>query len=364
MKTEGPKQPPQSASVAPIKSLPSSDGNAIAPIRPATSSLLDRKRVAPSMVGEMRDRPKVPRLSNSQVRASENPSKNVEGPVKLTIGLAPARTLRDRLERAPDVPTILQLIQDELKNDCPVDGVSLFHPTLNQQWSSVDLDQVGTQKSISIDLEGTGSPSVGVLSVYSDQPMEMVAAQGMQTVIQQALIPLQHMIDKATVEQLIYVDPLCGCGNRRAMEDFMDRQWSTSNRHDEPLSVVMVDIDHFKDVNDSYGHASGDAVLKSVAQTLMETVRKGDRVFRYGGEEFLIVMPKTNGDQVSFPAERVRQAVADASHLKEKPTPTTVSLGAAVKSNGHENWQAMVESADQALYQAKQNGRDQLVVSG
>ena len=126
---------------------------------------------------------------------------------------------------------------------------------------------------------------------------------------------------------------------------------------------MMLDVDHFKNVNDTYGHLAGDAVLTNTAQTIKSTLREIDRLGRYGGEEFLVILPETDGQQATKSAERIRKAVKDSMTDYENNTlKVTVSIGVAVIQSTDNNENDLINRADDALYSAKGKGRDRVVL--
>jgi diguanylate cyclase (GGDEF)-like protein len=166
-------------------------------------------------------------------------------------------------------------------------------------------------------------------------------------------------------ERLATVDALTGQHNRRWFEETWPRLVSRFKYSGEPLSIVMVDIDHFKSFNDRFGHAVGDLVLTSVAKTLAQQVRPTDMVVRMGGEELLIVLPHTDLKGAILAAERVRTAVANAkSQTPDGATlpQVTISLGVSLLTRDDTPTTA-VERADRALYQAKAEGRNRVVAN-
>ena len=172
---------------------------------------------------------------------------------------------------------------------------------------------------------------------------------------------LSDMNDKLL--RISLTDGLTGVDNRRALEQRLHEMFEHSLRLHEPISVVMCDIDHFKKVNDTYGHAAGDEVLKQFATILSEEAREIDRVGRYGGEEFLLLLPGTVLDAAVTFSERVRQRVDSHTFSYEGGTlKRTVSFGVASwphpKIRGRE---AMLKAADDALYVAKESGRNRVV---
>jgi len=156
-------------------------------------------------------------------------------------------------------------------------------------------------------------------------------------------------------------DPLTGLANRRCARNKLSEEWQNSMRSSSPLSVMMVDIDRFKRVNDEYGHEIGDLVLNEVAQILKTHTRQGEEVARLGGEEFLVICPNTSAEQAAIGAERLRAAVE--SHVIRTPkfhTSTTVSLGVAGRTSDMSGIDALLKAADAAVYVAKSAGRNQV----
>jgi diguanylate cyclase (GGDEF)-like protein len=150
----------------------------------------------------------------------------------------------------------------------------------------------------------------------------------------------------------VRTDPLTGVSNRRALDETLESMFAMMHRYEHPFSVVIVDIDYFKQINDEQGHLYGDRMLKAVARLLDDNVRDTDMVSRYGGEEFVIVMPQTALDGATIFAERLRRRV-------EQQLPLTVSGGVSAASEG-DNPQTLLARADAALYGAKAAGRNRL----
>jgi len=168
------------------------------------------------------------------------------------------------------------------------------------------------------------------------------------------------------VRLLSMTDPLTGVSNRRSILSHLNREQERSRNFGPSLSVLMVDMDHFKQINDTWGHPVGDRVLVEAARVLKETVRQNDQVGRFGGEEFLIVLPGTDTQGALFLAERCRERInrlqfemVDGSTLR-----LTASLGLYCNSaNRNVSVDEMLRLADDALYEAKRNGRNQVVVN-
>jgi two-component system, cell cycle response regulator len=159
-------------------------------------------------------------------------------------------------------------------------------------------------------------------------------------------------------------DGLTGSWNRSEILEMLRRELERGARSNTTTGILMLDIDHFKAINDTYGHLTGDAVLREVTQRISQAVRSYDSVGRYGGEEFVIVLPGCNREQVDQGAERVRAAVDGGPvRVNESQIAVTVSIGAAVTTHGAISEKEMLAAADLALYRAKEIGRNRTVVS-
>ncbi len=170
--------------------------------------------------------------------------------------------------------------------------------------------------------------------------------------------------DLDTAQRLAMVDPMTRLWNRAGMENLLNKEWSEALRQQKPLTIVMADIDHFKKINDTYGHPAGDAVIKTVGKRLLEFVRAEDIVGRMGGEEFLIVLTDCLPAKAFDTVDRLRQAVsllpiaADGASVR-----ATLSFGVvtAIPQEGAEI-ERLLKQADEALYKAKNSGRNRVVV--
>jgi two-component system, cell cycle response regulator len=164
------------------------------------------------------------------------------------------------------------------------------------------------------------------------------------------------------LELLSITDGLTRLYNHRHFQDEMVRAFDESQRYQRPLSLAIIDIDFFKKVNDTYGHAAGDDVLKTVARLFMDSVRSTDLVARYGGEEFTVMMPETDmGDAIAF-AEKIRTLVEQTTiETQAGPVRVTVSIGvSSVPATPIQTPKEMIVAADKALYRAKRGGRNQV----
>src|SRR5688572_13154272 len=177
----------------------------------------------------------------------------------------------------------------------------------------------------------------------------------------QAMLALQQAL--AGVREEALTDPLTGLYNRRYLWEFLRREWVRARRGGRPLSVIMLDLDHFKRINDSFGHQAGDYVLAAVAGLLRNEIRSSDIVCRYGGEEFALVLPEASYESVRQRAEEIRAAIKqlDLRHQGVALGGITASLGIAQFPHHADGPDALMTAADAALYEAKSTGRDRAV---
>jgi diguanylate cyclase (GGDEF)-like protein len=161
------------------------------------------------------------------------------------------------------------------------------------------------------------------------------------------------------LEELATTDALTGLKNRRKFDTAIDAEWRRATRQKSPLALLMIDADHFKAYNDTFGHQAGDEILVGIAICISDSVRRaGDCAARYGGEEFAVLLPGLSPEEAVRVAETIRQKVRDWSEV------TTVSIGiASLTPSASMDCSELVKAADKALYAAKANGRDQSVLA-
>lgn len=180
------------------------------------------------------------------------------------------------------------------------------------------------------------------------------------TCLNEALAINLHKLEDAnnTISRLAATDELTGLYNRRYFNEQLQNSLSAARRHDHPLSLVLIDLDHFKQVNDSFGHGGGDQVLQKFSQLLQEMVRSEDTLARWGGEEFILLLPHTELEQATVLAERIRTALSQLC-CSEAPAVITASFGVA-SLQPDEDGSSLIKRTDEALYRAKQHGRNRV----
>ena len=164
----------------------------------------------------------------------------------------------------------------------------------------------------------------------------------------------------AVVASMALTDGLTNLSNRKHLDALLGEEVARARRHSRALSVLMIDVDHFKQINDAYGHIGGDYVLKRVGSMLKQRLRPGDKVGRYGGEEFCVILPETGKAEAAYLAESLRAMLAREKFVEDgKAIAVTVSIGvAALQGESHHT--ELYRAADQRLYRAKQRGRNRV----
>ncbi|MFM8320112.1 MAG: sensor domain-containing diguanylate cyclase, partial [Chloroflexota bacterium] len=231
------------------------------------------------------------------------------------------------------------------------------------------LQQFGNQAVLMLPLVVGRIPQVfGLIELFRKAnsrpfaPGELAMAESFAS---QAAVALENARLYEEKQRQAVIDELCGIYNRRGLFELARIEFERSQRFNRPLALLFIDIDHFKQFNDRYSYAVGDQVLRQVADCIGVKVREFDLLGRYGGEEFVVLLPEADAKVARQVAERVRQAVQRLSistGLDE--TSVTVSIGVAYKDLATENLETLLELAGQALHEAKNAGRNRVVAAG
>ena len=226
-----------------------------------------------------------------------------------------------------------------------------------------DMEEDEISQSLLIVPLKTSKGTLGVLSAQSYTP-DMYNGEDLETLELLAAnvaiaIENAQLFDK--VQSMAVTDPLTGLSNRRKFYENASSEFDISRRYNRPLSVIMLDIDHFKRVNDTYGHAVGDQVLQGLAQLVKSNLRQVDLLARYGGEEFVILMPETGLEEAMLIAERLRENAAEATlPTRAGNMVITISLGVVKLEDDCRNLEELLDRSDQAMYVSKRTGRNKV----
>jgi diguanylate cyclase (GGDEF)-like protein len=209
-----------------------------------------------------------------------------------------------------------------------------------------------------------GPEYLGAISIArSGQAFSREEEELLEYLAGQAVVSIENASLHETVERQAVTDELTGLANLRAFTSILDRELERSRRFETPLGLVMVDIDDFKQVNDSYGHQQGDEVLAQVAGVLRDLSRDLDAPARYGGEELAVVLPQTDADGAALLAERMREAVEALQIPRVRGRGTlsvTASFGVASVPDAAADPGGLIAAADAALYEAKRAGKNRV----
>lgn len=193
---------------------------------------------------------------------------------------------------------------------------------------------------------------------------EMILTLGLVSSLYVSVFAVRRWIEAASRLRQANTDSLTKLFNRRKGWEMIEYEIARSDRYQRPLSIIMLDIDHFKTINDTHGHPAGDRVLRALAKVARETIRTTDSLIRWGGEEFIVLLPDTDLEAALPVAERLREAIAGMRiMISDKEVNITISLGVARKDENTLDLETLVARVDQALYIAKFRGRNRVATS-
>lgn len=208
---------------------------------------------------------------------------------------------------------------------------------------------------------------IGVLVVAADKrDGSLPEGELIATLAEQLSLAISNLALRETLRHQSTIDPLTGLYNRRFFDESLKRELARAQRGGGACSVIMVDLDHFKRINDTYGHDGGDLVLKAAAQTMIDRVRASDVVCRYGGEELVLILPDCGAQEAAKCAESIRASLAGIAiqHHGQTVSDISASFGVAQWAGTMDGAQELLQAADRALYAAKKGGRNRVVVAG
>lgn len=262
-----------------------------------------------------------------------------------------------QLQTTLDVEQILRIFHAELQQLIPLAGCDYHLPS---QSLRLNLGESGRHRcSYQLTLNDEDFGEIAFTRNRRFQETDMALLESVMGVL---IYPLRNALTYRRAIDTAMIDPLTGLSNRGAMAMTLNREIDRSRRLKQDMSILMIDIDRFKELNDRYGHLTGDDVLRQVARVIEGAVRGCDACFRFGGEEFLVVLSNSNLPLARLVAERLRQTVCDDVRSPDPNNPVTVSIGVAHYEN-EADWPDLANRADKALYEAKQTGRNRVVAS-
>ncbi|MEE8058454.1 MAG: GGDEF domain-containing protein [Pseudomonadales bacterium] len=267
--------------------------------------------------------------------------------------------LSNLLQTSLELHQVLQLFFDEVQSSVSLCSLSYRNEKINDNIKFGDIARHTCHYKLI-----TNQVSLGELTFTRSKRFTETELLLLEVLIGCLICPIRNALMYREAVQSALRDPLTGTGNRLALENSLEREIALALRHNRPLSVLVIDIDKFKTVNDNYGHTAGDLVLKAVVKQLTQCSRETDstyHTYRFGGEEFVILLNNSDATGSMIVAERIRNNVEKmTTHYDNHSIHVTVSAGIASLHAG-DNVASLFERADKALYKAKHNGRNQTI---
>lgn len=293
----------------------------------------------------------------------------VPGSTQSTLKLATLAQMHKNWSESPDVLTRLTrrlsttlslemqmgILAEEINSVVPYDCLTYRHQIGSRDFVYATGIGGPHRCDYRLNLEGQfyGSLTLSRRKRFSEKELE-----GIELILSAAICPIRNACMYIAVEQAALTDALTGIPNKRAMDDALARATSLGNRHGQENSLILCDLDHFKAINDQHGHIIGDHVLQLAARELQKAIRTSDEVYRYGGEEFAILLSQTSEADARAVAERIHRFMETICvNCGDSTIAVTISCGVAMRLQD-ENSEQWLARADEALYRAKANGRN------
>ena len=259
------------------------------------------------------------------------------------------------LQTSLEIESILQYFIDSAQEVVPFSGVHYQFSPLDFRLTYGKIERHNCTYRLRIAGDEIGEIRFTRNKRFAEPEMEQL-----ENLIYHLVYPLRNAINYQQALRAAQMDSLTGVNNRAALDRCLEREVELAHRHNHALSILMVDVDHFKTINDTHGHSVGDTVLKTLAECMQQTMRVSDMLFRFGGEEFVLVLSGTDLDGAHQMGERLRSAVQNHLFVHEHlELSVTVSIGVAVLGP-RDSAKRLFDRADTALYEAKTSGRNRV----
>jgi diguanylate cyclase (GGDEF)-like protein len=257
----------------------------------------------------------------------------------------------NRLHESLDVGDVLETFLGMLRQEYRISGLSYELPDAREQITFGRVGKDGAEFRLRHRGENLGRLVIGNVSTPDRRLGALLGLIG---------APLYNALCHHRLKQMARRDPLTGLGNRLALDHALATEVARAQRFGAPFTLLVIDIDHFKKINDTLGHAAGDQVIRRLAEEIRHSLRPYDQGFRFGGEEFIVILSQTTLAKGLQIAERIREAAQAKRLCEASGEAVTVSIGAAEYRCEEEDQQQLFERADAALYKAKREGRNQV----
>ncbi|PCJ22144.1 MAG: GGDEF domain-containing protein [Gammaproteobacteria bacterium] len=287
-------------------------------------------------------------------------------PLKIIDGDAPAEQHEDfvfdqrlkmnsHLQTTLELNSLIDIFYQEIKQTIAIDGITYEHAGRAISITKGFSKKHSCHYQLKID-----DSDCGEICFYRKKRFSEADTYDIELLIGSLLYPLKNALMYQQALKSALTDHLTGAGNRAALEQTLEREWELSRRNKQPISMLMLDLDYFKKINDTFGHNAGDATLKGVVQQIQTLARTTDMIFRYGGEEFVLILNNTGTDGAAIIAERIREVVEETLFDADRQQiHVTVSIGVATQCHTGSR-DSLLQQADRNLYAAKQAGRNRI----
>ncbi|MGH1470047.1 MAG: GGDEF domain-containing protein [Cellvibrionaceae bacterium] len=285
-----------------------------------------------------------------------NTLKRIPSDISIDDSIEDRYALTNALQSSLDLNEQMKVFFNWVSERIYIDGLSYSHKAQGVNISLGEKEKHECEYRLTTQTDNLGELVFTRRRRFSENNLFAI-----ETMITSLLFPIRNALKYRQALLAALKDPLTGTGNRLALDNALHRELLLSHRYNQELSLLMIDVDHFKLVNDTYGHNAGDTVLKKVADIIVDIARQTDMTFRYGGEEFIVVLSKTNIDGAKIIADRIRKELENTKiTVGNGDINVTISLG-VTNLKKSENVDELFTRADSALYQAKNAGRNKVV---
>jgi len=265
--------------------------------------------------------------------------------------------LADLLSRNIKLEKIIEIFSNEIKTDVPHVGFQYSHSEIGATFSQGDKGTSNSSYRLSVQDQFIGELTLFRHCVFSSEEI-----CDLEDLLCALIYPLKHAVMYEVALQSAYIDPLTGLNNRTSMDACLPRQIDFAKRHQQSMAILVMDLDGFKQINDCYGHDTGDQVLLEVGQVILNAMRNTDQLYRYGGDEFVGGLVQTDLEGAMSVSERIRSGVEKLQLLTDLPTERMkISIGLTMVQSDDSFKQAF-KRADKALYAAKLAGKNQISI--
>ena len=262
------------------------------------------------------------------------------------------------MQTSLDLKELLTLFKNEIESILAVESCHYQNRALDLQISLGDRKRHNCTYRLLTQDDYLGELVFTRKTRFSEAEIETL-----ETLICTTIYPIRNALRYREAMHSAITDALTGAGNRVSLNTSLGREYELAKRYNQPLSLLMIDLDHFKGINDQFGHAAGDRVLQQVAREIQQTSRCADMTFRYGGEEFVVLLNKTDKKGAEVIAERIRVAIENLNCVQDQARiPITTSIGCTTLMD-NDGIDDLLHKADKALYVAKSNGRNQVCLA-